>query len=49
MRSIDRMKKVLADNGYYQSAITYKLEPNPDTSQMAIHFHVIPGDLARVG
>ena len=48
-RSIDRMKKVLADNGYYQATITYKLEPNPETSQMAIHFHVVPGELARVG
>ncbi len=37
------MKKVLADNGYYQATVTYTLEPNPETSQMAIHFHVIPG------
>ena len=49
IRSIDRMKKVLADNGYYQATITYKLKPNPETSQMAIHFHVVPGELARVG
>ena len=49
VRSIDRMKKMLADNGYYQATITYTLEPNPETSQMAIHFHVVPGELARVG
>ena len=42
-RSIERMKKVLADNGYYQASITYTLEPNPETRQMAIHFHVEPG------
>jgi outer membrane protein insertion porin family len=47
--SMDRMKKVMADNGYYQATITYKLEPNPETSQMAIHFQVDPGTLAHVG
>ena len=48
-RSMERMKKVLADNGYYQATITYTLEPNRRDSQMAIHFHVTPGPLARVG
>jgi len=47
--SMERMKKVLADNGYYQASSTYTLEPNRETSQMAIHFHVNPGELARVG
>lgn len=47
--SVERMKKVLADNGYYQATITYNLGPNPETSQMAIHFHANPGELARVG
>ena len=27
-RAVERMQKVLADNGYYKSAITYQLEPN---------------------
>jgi outer membrane protein assembly complex protein YaeT len=49
VRSIDRMKKVMADSGYYQSRITYDLDPDPKDSQMAIHFHVLPGPLARVG
>jgi len=48
-RSMERMKKVLADNGYYLASIAYTLEPNRETSQMAIHFHVNPGELARVG
>ena len=48
-RSMERMKKVLADNGYYEAAVTYSLKPNPDTSQMEIAFHVVPGPLARVG
>ncbi len=47
--SLDRMKKIMADNGYYESVITYELKPNPSDNQMAIHFHVKPGNLARVG
>ncbi len=47
--SLERMRKILADNGYYQAAMTYDLQPKPGDSQMAIHFHVVPGLLARVG
>jgi outer membrane protein assembly complex protein YaeT len=47
--SEERMKKVLADNGYYEAAITHELMPHEDTRQMDIAFHVKPGDLARVG
>ena len=47
--SQDRMKKVLADNGYFQSSITYELMPHEETRQMDISFHATPGDLARVG
>jgi outer membrane protein insertion porin family len=47
--SISRMQKILADNGYYQSKITYTLDPDPKNSQMAVHFHVTPGPLATVG
>ena len=47
--SIDRMKKILADNGYYQAAITYELKPSPADRQMAVIFNVTPGPLARVG
>ena len=47
--SVDRMRKVLADNGYYQAQVTYQLEPSTTDNQMAIHFHVVPGILARVG
>jgi outer membrane protein insertion porin family len=48
-RAVERMKKVLADNGYYQAAISYQLRPNEQTRQMEIAFHVSPGLLARVG
>jgi len=48
-RTVERMQKVLADNGYYKAAITYQLKPNAQTRQMQINFHVLPGPLARVG
>ena len=47
--SMDRMKKVLADNGYFQASITYDLLPHEGTRQMDVLFHVQPGELARVG
>jgi outer membrane protein insertion porin family len=48
-RSVARMLKVMADNGYYKASITYDLIPHNDTRQMDINFHVVPGELARVG
>lgn len=47
--SIDRMKKILADNGYYRATIAYKLKPDATNNQMAVNFHVVPGPLATVG
>ncbi len=47
--SVDRMKKVMADSGYYEAAIRYDLQPNPADRQMAIHFHITPGVLAKIG
>jgi outer membrane protein insertion porin family len=48
-RSVERMLKVMADNGYYKATLTYDLRPHDDTRQMDIDFHVFPGELARVG
>lgn len=48
-RAVERMTKVLADNGYYKSKITYQLKPNDQTRQMEVDFHVVPGPVARVG
>jgi outer membrane protein insertion porin family len=48
-RAVERMQKVLADNGYYKSSITYQLKPSEQTRQMEVDFHVEPGALARVG
>ena len=42
-RAAERMQKVLADNGYYKSAITHQLRPNDQTRQMGVDFHVVPG------
>jgi len=46
---IERMNKVMGDNGYNQSAITYDLTPREDSRQMDVQFRVTPGELARVG
>ena len=44
-----RMKKVMTDNGYYESTITYVLTPHEDTRQMDVTFQILPGVRARVG
>ncbi len=46
---VQRMLKVLADNGYYQSSVTYDLTPHEGTRQMEVTFHVVQGPVARVG
>lgn len=48
-QSFDRMLKVLQDNGYYQARITADEQAHPETQQMDIHFHVVAGELARIG
>jgi outer membrane protein insertion porin family len=48
-RAVERMTKVLGDNGYYQPTITYVLKPHEDTRQMDMVFRVTPGEVARVG
>jgi outer membrane protein assembly complex protein YaeT len=47
--ALPRMRKVLADNGYYESSLTYQLTPHEDTRQMDVTFLVDQGPLARVG
>jgi outer membrane protein assembly complex protein YaeT len=49
LSGVQRMRKVMSDNGYYESAITYMLTPHDDTRQMDVTFEVTPGVLARVG
>ena len=47
--AIERMNKVMGDNGYYESSMTYDLTPHEDSRQMDMLFHVAPGNVARVG
>jgi outer membrane protein assembly complex protein YaeT len=47
--AMERMNKVMGDNGYYESSISYDLKPHEDSRQMDMLFHVTPGDVARVG
>ncbi len=46
---VQRMKKVLADNGYYEATATYRLTQHEDSRQMDITFQVDQGPIARVG
>ncbi len=43
------MKQVLADNGYYQAEVTAEKIEHPETQQVELHFHVVPGAPATVG
>lgn len=46
---IENMKRVLQDHGFYHASVTAELAPYPATQQMDVHFHVVPGERARVG
>ena len=43
------MREVLAQNGYFEPAITYELTPHREEQLTDIAFHVISGPQARVG
>jgi outer membrane protein insertion porin family len=47
--SIDQMKSVLAENGYYHAVITVDRTPHPETQQIDIQFAVERGEGARIG
>jgi outer membrane protein assembly complex protein YaeT len=40
--------EVLASNGYYQTAVRYRIIPNPNTQEAAVVFSVFPGKPARL-
>jgi len=48
-QAIDRLKRVLEDNGYYRAAVNVDYEQNSETQQVNLFFNVIPGDQALVG
>ena len=43
------MNRLMADNGYFHSAVTSTDKRNPKTQQIDIFFHVVHGPLAKVG
>ncbi|MGZ4813157.1 MAG: POTRA domain-containing protein [Terriglobales bacterium] len=48
-QAIQRMKSLLAENGYYHAEVTASEERHPESQQINIHFSVTPGRVARVG
>jgi outer membrane protein insertion porin family len=48
-QALDTMQQVLAENGFHQAAITYKLTPHPEQLLTDIAFRVVSGPQARVG
>lgn len=48
-QGVTRMKRVMEDNGYYESAITPEFDFNPRTQQVQLLFKVERGPQARVG
>ncbi len=47
--ALDRLRQTLEDDGQYESKLDYTATPHPDTLQMDILVHVVPGPRARVG
>ncbi|MBV9610165.1 MAG: hypothetical protein JO187_11455, partial [Acidobacteria bacterium] len=48
-RSLEAMKRVMEDGGYYRSHITAEFVKHPNTQLVDILFRVVPGEQARVG
>lgn len=48
-QGVTRMKRVMEDNGYYESIITPEFDFNPGTQQVQLLFKVERGPQARVG
>ena len=46
---IERLQSMLRDEGLYRATVTYDLQPNPDTRQMDVDIHVLPGVRERIG
>ncbi len=48
-QALDTMRAVMAENGFHEAAINYKLTPHPEELLNDIAFHVVSGPQARVG
>ncbi len=46
---IARLESALHDEGLYRATVTYDLHPDPDTRQMDVNIHVVPGPRAKIG
>ena len=48
-QTLQRMHRLLEENGYYQAKLTYREFPVPVLQQMSVRFHVVPGNSTHVG
>lgn len=48
-QALDTMRQVMAENGFHEPVITYKLTPHPEQLLTDVAIHVISGPQARVG
>jgi outer membrane protein insertion porin family len=47
--AVERLRQTFEDDGLYQAAVTYEINPHPATLQMDIAVHVTSGPRARIG
>jgi outer membrane protein insertion porin family len=47
--SINRMLRIMEDNGYYRARITCQRQASPETQQIHFVFNVVPGERAVIG
>ena len=47
--ALSTIKQLMEQNGYYQSHISDELQPQAETQQMNVVFHIVSGAHARVG
>ena len=48
-RALANIRRLMEENGYYRAAVSPDEKPDVNTQQIAILFHVSPGEQARVG
>jgi outer membrane protein insertion porin family len=48
-RALSSIQQLMEQNGYYQSHVSDEQQPQAETQQMNVVFHLVPGPHARVG
>ncbi len=48
-RALVNIKQLMEQNGYYQSSASDEEQAHPETQQMNILFHIVPGPHAKIG